>query len=274
MRAKVRGWTSADPPRGSVSVGGGSPSTIPRAVPPSIARKLDVVEAGEARRADRHEQRVRLSPIRVVGRVHDLFRRHLSEEIEEIEGAPDRGVEVHAGDPSQATGERGHVRDPRVRDDQSDSLVATHELLQVLCDRRETPASVDEDRNASLDRELEHRAEPLVVEREGLCPWVELDSARASVERAPRFVDRAGGQVEAHERDEPALRALPVGERAIVGNAKTRFSIRLVETEDEGTPEPEAVEERRELLVATAHPVDVVAEVRVGVEEVRIGREL
>ena len=65
-------------------------------------------------------------------------------------------------------------------------------------------------------------------------------------------------------------RALGVGERAVVRDAEAGLPVGLVQAEDERAAEPEAVEQRRELLVATVHPVDVVAEVRVGVEEVRV----
>ena len=51
---------------------------------------LSLVEAGESRRAQRHQQRRRLPAVRVVGRVDDLLRRHLAVEVEQVDGAPRR----------------------------------------------------------------------------------------------------------------------------------------------------------------------------------------
>ncbi len=161
-----------------------------------------------------------------------------------------------------------------MRDYQPDAFVAADKRLQILGDRWEAAAAVDQDRHSPLNRELEHRSEPLVVEREGLSAGMELDSPRAEVEGTPGLVHRVGGEVEADERNEPPLRARRVIERAVVGDAEAGFPVGFVETEDECATEPEAVEKRRKLLVAAAHPIDVVPEVRVDVEEVRISGEL
>ena len=101
-------------------------------------------------------------------------------------------------------------------DDEPDALVAPHERFQVLGDRRETTAAVDEDRHRALDREREDRREPLVVQGERLRAWMELDPLSAEVEAAPRLLEWAAREVEADERDEPALRALGVRERPVV----------------------------------------------------------
>ena len=63
---------------------------------------------------------------------------------------------------------------------------------------------------------------------------MELDPARAEVEAARRLLDRALAEVEPDERDEPALRALGEGERAVVGRAEGRMPVGLVEAEHEG----------------------------------------
>ena len=209
------------------------------------AAEAVVVEPGHPRGADREEQRVRLAPVGVVGRVDDLLRRELAEEIEQVDRAPDGRVEEDARDPSQPPGEPGHVRDAGVRDDQPDALEAAHERLEVARDRRQAASSVDQDRNRALEGELEDRPEPLVVEGECLRPWVELDPARAEVERAPGLVERPLRQVEAHEGEEPAVRPARVGERAVVRHAEAGLAVGLVEAEDEGARDAVAVEDRR-----------------------------
>ena len=106
-----------------------------------------------------------------------------------------------------------------MRDDELDALVAHDERLEVLRDRRQPAAAVDEDRDGSLDGEREDRLQALVVERERLGARVELDPLRAEVEAASCLLERLRGQVEADERDEPALRAVGVGERPVVRDA-------------------------------------------------------
>ena len=65
--------------------------------------------------------------------------------------------------PAEPAGEARHVGDPGVRDDELDALVAPDEGLEILGDRRQSAAAVDEDRDASLDGEREDRLEPLVA---------------------------------------------------------------------------------------------------------------
>ena len=113
-----------------------------------------------------------------------LLGRDLAVEVEQVEPAPHRGVEEDARDAAEPTGEPGHVRDARVRDDEPDALVAADERLEVLGDRRKPAAAVDEDRHRALDRELEDGLEPLVAQRERLRARVELDPARTEVEAA------------------------------------------------------------------------------------------
>ena len=64
-----------------------------------------------------------------------------------------------------------------------------------------------------------------------------------------------------------------MGERPVVRHGERRLAVVLVEAEHERALEAETVEHRRELLVAPEHSVDVVAEVRVDVEEIRVLRE-
>ena len=128
--------------------------------------------------------------------------------------------------------------------------------------------AVDEDRHGALDGEREDGLQPLVAQREGLRARVQLDAARPAVEAALGFLERLRGEVEADEGDELPLGALRVRERAVVRHGERGLAVRLVEAEHERAAEPVAVERPRELVVVPDHPVDVVAEVRVDVEEV------
>ena len=93
------------------------------------------------------------------------------------------------------------------------------EPREVVGDRRQAAAAVDQDRDAALGGELEDRRETLVVQQEALGARMELDPARAGVEAAGRLLDRVLAQVEPDEGDEPAVRALCVRERAVVRRA-------------------------------------------------------
>ena len=64
------------------------------------------------------------------------------------------------------------------------------ELPEVVGDRRQAAAAVDEDRHPPLGREGEDRLEALVVQQEALGPRVELDPAGPDVETARRLLDR------------------------------------------------------------------------------------
>ena len=79
---------------------------------------------------------------------------------------------------------------------------------------------------------------------------------------------------EPHEGDEPTLRACGELERAVVAGAEAGVPVGLVEAEHEGARDPVAVHDADELLVAPDHPVDVRAEVRVGVEDLEVGGEV
>ena len=60
--------------------------------------------------------------------------------------------------PGEVAGEPGEVGDARVGDDQLRLGVAVDEPREVVGDRRQAAAAVDQDRHAPLGRELEHRA--------------------------------------------------------------------------------------------------------------------
>ena len=154
---------------------------------------------------------------------------------------------------------------PRVRVD---------EALERLRDRRQAAAGVDEDRDAALGRQREDGREPLVVEQELLSARMELDPTRPEVEAAARLLDRALVEREPHERDEPAFRAGRELERPVVAGLEARVPVGLVEAEHEGPRDAVAVHGADQLLVAPDHPVDVRAEVGVGVEDLEVGGEI
>ena len=101
---------------------------------------------------------------------------------------------------------------------------------------------------------------------------MKLDPAGAEIKAAARLLDRPLVEREPHEWDEPALRARSELERPVVAGAESGVPVRLVEAEDEGARDAVAVQRAEELLVAADHPVDVRAEVRVGVEDVEVVR--
>ena len=157
---------------------------------------------------------------------------------------------------------------PRVGDDQLRVRVGARRAgARLVGDRRQPAAAVDQDRDASLGGEREHRRQPLVVQQEALRPRVQLDPARAEIEAARRLLDRLLAQVEAHERDQPAARALGERERAVVRGAEGGMPVGLVHAEHEGARDPVAVVDLLELLVDAAEAVDVVSEVHVRVED-------
>src|SRR6185295_18074916 len=103
----------------------------------------------------------------------------------------------------------------------------------MLGDRREPAAAMDENRHPPLGGEGEDGGEPRVVEPKGLSPWVELDPARARIQRAGRFLDRLLREVEPGERDEYAARFPRRLERAVVGRPEGRLTVGLVQAEGE-----------------------------------------
>src|SRR5512132_1243054 len=100
---------------------------------------------------------------------------------------------------------------------------------------------------------------------------MELDSAGAEVEAALGLLDRALGQVEPNERDQPPLGAHGVLERAVVRRTERGMTIRLVHAEHEAVRNPACVVDPFQLLVDADLPIDVVAEVDVRVEDLRVG---
>ena len=261
------GCVSTSGPRGAVGCTGGSPAAIRSADPPSIARKLPFVEPGGPGGAQGDQERARLLPVRIVGRVQHLLGRDLPVEVEQVDRAPDRGVEEHAGRPGEVRRQPGKIGDARVRDDQLRVGVALVEPGEVVGDRRQPAPAVDQDRHPVLGRDREHGSEALVVEQEALGPRVQLDAARAAVEAAPRLLDRPLGEVEPHERDQPPLRPTGRLERAVVRGAEARVAVGLVHAEDVRPGHAVGVHDPEQLVEAALHAVDVVAEVRVHVED-------
>jgi hypothetical protein len=100
---------------------------------------------------------------------------------------------------------------------------------------------------------------------------VELDALRAGVEAALRLLERRLVQVEPDEGDEASAAPLGEGEGPVVRRPERRVAVGLVEAEHEGARRPVALHELYELLVVADHPVEIRAEVHVGVEELRSG---
>ena len=126
---------------------------------------LRLVESGQPCRPERDQERGGLLAVRVVGGEQDLLRRDEAEEVEQVERAPDGGVEEDAGPAAEVVRERGQVGDAGVRDDQL-RLVARRQARELVRDRRQAAAAVDQDRHVAVGGELEDRREPLVVEQE------------------------------------------------------------------------------------------------------------
>ena len=133
---------------------------------------------------------------------------------------------------------------------------------------------MDQDRDAAVGCELEHRRQPLVVEQELLRARVQLDPAGAEVEAARRLLDRALGQVEPDERNELAAASLGEGERAVVRRAEARMPVGLVEAEHERAGDPVRTLDPEQLVEVAAHAVDVGAEMDVRVEDLGVLRQL
>ena len=93
--------------------------------------------------------------------------------------------------PAKWPASAGEVGDACVRDDQRRLRVLVVQAREVVRDRRQPAAAVDEDRHAALRRDREHRREALVVQLELLRARVQLDPARAEVEAALGLLDRA-----------------------------------------------------------------------------------
>ena len=152
--------------------------------------------------------------------------------------------------------------------------VGVDEPEQAVRDRRQPAAAVDEDRHPPLGGEREHRREALVVEEELLRARVELDPAGAEVEAALRLLDRLLVEGEPDEGDHAAARALRERERTVVAGPEAGMPVGLVQAEHEAARDAVPVHALFELLVAAGHAVDVVAEVRVRVEDLGAGGKL
>src|SRR6185437_13309943 len=75
-------------------------------------------ETSERRRPQRDQQRARLLAVREVGGVDHLLGPYELEQAEQVDRAPDRGVEEDARLAAEVAGKLGQVGDTGVRDDQ------------------------------------------------------------------------------------------------------------------------------------------------------------
>jgi hypothetical protein len=154
-----------------------------------------------------------------------------------------------------------------VRDDQLRPGVRLDESVEVVGDRRQPASAVDQDRDSPFGRELEDRREPLVVQEKPLRARMELDPARPGIETPTGLFDRLLAKVEPNERDQAALRAPRVLEAPVVRGAERRVPVRLVQAEHETALDAVAVRDALEIPVDADHPVDVVPQVHVRVED-------
>ena len=132
---------------------------------------------------------------------------------------------------------------------------------------------MDQDRHAPLLRQREHRLEPVVGRVEALRPRMELDAARARIEAPDRLLDRRLVQVEPDEGDQPAVRPLGERERPVVGRGEAGVAVGLVEAEHEGARDPVLGHHLLAGVVVADHPVDVVPEMEVHIEDVCARRQ-
>ena len=130
-------------------------------------------------------------------------------------------VEQRAGDVLEV-GDRG------VGQDQLRVRMALDQVAQVVGDRGQAAAGVDQDGHAPLGRDAEHRVQGALAEVEGLGARMQLDAAGAGVERALGLLDRPLGQVEPAERDEHPLRRRRPLEHAVVRHAVGRMPLGVV----------------------------------------------
>ena len=269
MRAKVSGWSKRRGPawldqRGRLLVVGDARRRAAQHV-----ADLLLGEAGAHRRPQGEQQGAGLLPVRVIRCVQHLPGRDAAEHVQEVDRAPDRGVEIDARSAGEAFGEGGEIGDAGMRDDQGRLGVGVVEPAEVVGDRRQAAPAVDEDGDAPLGGEREDRLEPLVVQEEALRPRVELDPARPQIEAPCRLLDRLLRQVEPDEGDEEALGALGGRERAVVRGPEGGLAVGLVEAEGERALDPPASQEVGQLLERGDHPVNVPPDVNVGVEQLR-----
>ena len=161
-----------------------------------------------------------------------------------------------------------------MRHDQLRLGIPVDDAAEIVRDRRQPAAAVDQHRHLALGRELEDRRQPLVVEEKLLGAGMQLDPARAAVEAAFRLADRVLRQVEPDEGDQPSLGAFREGQRAVVAGAEARMAIGLVEAEHEAARDPVLVHAADQVVVDPDHAVDVVPEVGVSVEDLGAVRQL
>jgi hypothetical protein len=159
-------------------------------------------------------------------------------------------------------------------DDQGWRAVPVEQSGERVGDRGEPPTAVDQNRDPALRCEREHGLEAWVVGEEPLCARVELDAAGAEVDAACRLLDGAFVEIEPHERQELGRRRGGVRECPVVCRRERRPAVGLVQTEDERAVDAVRALDREQLVPVAGHPVDVLAEMRVGVEDAGVARQL
>ena len=101
MRANVSGCSKRRGPRGSASGVGRLPVGDAGGRAAEHVAHLLLREPGDERGAQREEEGARLLAVGVVRRVQHLAGRDAREHVQEVDRAPDRGVEVDPGRPAK-----------------------------------------------------------------------------------------------------------------------------------------------------------------------------
>ena len=228
-------------PAPGVGSSGGSPSAIRFALPASMSRMLVVVVAGDARRAQRDQQRARLLAVREVGRVQHLLGRDLPVEVEQVDRAPRRGVEEDARLAGEVAHQRAEVGDPGVGDDQLRVRVGVDEAARG----RPRSAAARGRRGSGSARAARRRARTPGASRSSLSRNC-CARGCSLIPRAPRSRQRTASSIGSSPRSSRTngiSRPSPrrgVLERPVVRRTERRVAVGLVHAEHERARDPVA----------------------------------
>ena len=125
---------------------------------------------------------------------------------------------------SQARGQDALVTDRAMSEDQHDLRMAHRQVREPICERRQSPTGVNQDRHPSVFCEREYGAHLRAVEYEVLRARMQLDAACSRRQAAFTLEDRIFGGIQATKGREPALafrgpRDDPIVRNAVGGSA-------------------------------------------------------
>ena len=256
-------------PGGGPSSAGASPASTRSRFPPATARICSGVQPGLQGAAEREHDAVRRPPVGRVAGPHDVGRGREREQGDEVDRVPPRRVDQHVRVRRQHAPQPREIRDRGVGEDQRGVRVALRELHGQLAEGRDAAPGVDQHRHSPLAGQRDELGHRRLAHPELLGARVELDPARAGVERAPRLRERAVVRVDAAVRDEPVRVGGGRGQDRVVGGA---VAVGLVHREHDAAG-LDAVQRGQQLVRRLAVPVRVVLpDVRVRVVEVERAR--